>query len=109
MQYLHEEGVPLRVHFCQDILARIQDVEEFQINILQTDPGKIQKSSDQWIRFLVNKWCGVLRKKIIESYFYEGTLTENRYFDFLTKELPELLELYITKRSVTTQNRSGTV
>jgi hypothetical protein len=46
----------------------------------------------------INVWCGILNNKLIGPYFYDGTLTGERYLDFLENILPLLLEdihLYI--------------
>lgn len=43
-------------------------------------------------RWGVNVWCGLFNGRFIGPYFYDGTLTGERYLLFLQNELPELLE-----------------
>jgi len=40
----------------------------------------------------INVWCGLVGGKLIGPYFYDGTLNGRRYLNFLTNELPRLLE-----------------
>ena len=40
----------------------------------------------------VNVWCGILGDKVIGPYITDGTLTGAKYRNFLTEELPLLLE-----------------
>lgn len=40
----------------------------------------------------VNVWCGVFNGRLIGPHFYDGTLTGERYLDFLQNVLPILLE-----------------
>lgn len=37
-------------------------------------------------------WCGLIGGYLIGPYFYTGTLTGERYLDFLRNTLPILLE-----------------
>ncbi|CAI6375452.1 unnamed protein product [Macrosiphum euphorbiae] len=40
----------------------------------------------------INVWCGLVGEKLIGPYFYDGTLNGRRYLNFLTNELPRMLE-----------------
>lgn len=40
----------------------------------------------------VNVWCGLFNGRLIGPYFYDGTLTGERYLNFLQNILPDLLE-----------------
>ncbi|VVC25063.1 Protein of unknown function DUF4817 [Cinara cedri] len=40
----------------------------------------------------INVWCGLVGGKLIGPFFYDGTLNGRRYFNFLTNELPRLLD-----------------
>ncbi|CAI6354208.1 unnamed protein product [Macrosiphum euphorbiae] len=40
----------------------------------------------------INVWCGLVGGKLIGPYFYDGTLNGRRYLNFLTNELPRMLE-----------------
>lgn len=40
----------------------------------------------------INVWCGLIGGKLIGPYFYDGTLNGRRYLNFLTNELPGLLD-----------------
>lgn len=95
------------------MLGRIQNDPQFHLNILWSDEsnfsncGKFNRKNthiwstenprevaetNQQRRFSVNVWCGLLGGTIIGPYFYEGTLTADRYLEFLRETLPELLE-----------------
>ncbi|XP_008181048.1 uncharacterized protein LOC100570008, partial [Acyrthosiphon pisum] len=40
----------------------------------------------------VNVWCGIIGDQLIGPYFYSGTLTAQKYLEFLQNTLPILLE-----------------
>ncbi|EZA56990.1 hypothetical protein X777_03174 [Ooceraea biroi] len=40
----------------------------------------------------LNVWCGVLHNRIIGPFFIDGTLNGQKYADFLSQQLPNLLE-----------------
>ncbi|XP_025419308.1 uncharacterized protein LOC112689688 [Sipha flava] len=40
----------------------------------------------------INVWCGLVGGKLIGPFFYNGTLNGRRYLNFLTNELPRLLD-----------------
>lgn len=44
------------------------------------------------VRFSTNVWCGILGTRIIGPYFYGGTLTGQKYFEFIQNDLQRLLE-----------------
>lgn len=113
MQGLYHGDLQRRRDFCQEMLERIQNDGRFHLNILWTDEsnfnncGKFNRrnthiwrtenpreiaETNQQRRFSVNVWCGLLGNSIIGPYFYEGTLTADRYLAFLREELPGLLE-----------------
>lgn len=39
----------------------------------------------------INVWCGLFNGRIIGPYFFEGTLTGERYLEFLQRDIPELM------------------
>lgn len=57
------------------------------------------ENNPRWMRetrfqtiFGINVWAGIFNGRFIGPYFYEGTLTSQRYLHFLKNSLPELLE-----------------
>ncbi|XP_076634364.1 uncharacterized protein LOC143348242, partial [Colletes latitarsis] len=56
---------------------------------------------DHQRQWSVNVWCGILNGKVIGPYFITGTMTGQKYSEFLQKDLPILLE------DVPLQNRYG--
>ncbi|XP_008185485.1 uncharacterized protein LOC103310101 [Acyrthosiphon pisum] len=40
----------------------------------------------------INVWCGLVGGKLIGPFFFDGTLIGRRYLNFLTNELPRLLD-----------------
>lgn len=50
------------------------------------------RESNAQVRWSTNVWCGMISGYLIGPYFYTGTLTGERYLEFLTNTLPILLE-----------------
>lgn len=55
------------------------------------NPRRIQQTRCQ-IRFSTNVWIGVIEDQLLGPYFYNGTLTQNRYLNFLETEFQEYLD-----------------
>jgi hypothetical protein len=55
------------------------------------NPHWIIKTNNQCV-WRTNVWCGLIRGKLSGPYFYNGTLNGRRYFEFLMKELPIMLD-----------------
>ena len=102
-----------RLDFVSRILVNYHDDPQMLKRILWTDESRFHNngqvstqntrywSTEQptWTRtrnnqhvFGINVWCGIIGEILIGPYFYEGTLTGNRYLSFLQDTLPGLLE-----------------
>ncbi|KAF0746732.1 Uncharacterized protein FWK35_00015450 [Aphis craccivora] len=57
----------------------------------ETNPTWTRETNAQ-VRCSVNVWCGILNNTLIGSYFYDGTLTGQRYLEFLQNILPLLMD-----------------
>lgn len=57
----------------------------------KTNPVWTRETNAQ-VRWSVNVWCGILNNTLIEPYFYDGTLSGQRYLEFLENILPLLME-----------------
>ncbi|GBM46517.1 hypothetical protein AVEN_215026-1 [Araneus ventricosus] len=44
------------------------------------------------LRWSINVWCGIFNDRLIGPVFYEGTLTEQRYLDFLQDAITDFVE-----------------
>ncbi|CAH1991457.1 unnamed protein product [Acanthoscelides obtectus] len=44
------------------------------------------------VRFSFNVWCGIIGSKIVGPFFYEGTLTGERYVEFMSEILTNFLD-----------------
>lgn len=104
---------PRRMDFCRWLSREIHENRQYTHDILWSDesnfsncgkynrqnthvwsqqqPNAIQPTNFQR-RFSINVWAGVLGTRIIGPHFYEGTLTADRYLNFLQAELPNYLE-----------------
>lgn len=86
-------------NFCQTIL--FTDESQFTNNgVFNThnrlywsdnNPHLTVSRRDQR-RFSINVWCGILGQTIVGPYFYEGTLTGERFLHFLQNDLEEMLD-----------------
>lgn len=103
-----------RIIFCETLLRRKEQDRYFFNKILWTDectfttagvfnrrnthfwstqnPREISEMKFQGRRSL-HVWCGILNHQIIGPIFYEGSLTGERYLQFLTQEIEVLLEM----------------
>lgn len=50
------------------------------------------RETNAQVRWSTNVWCGILNNQLVGPYFYDGTLTGERYLDFLRNILPGLME-----------------
>lgn len=112
-QELKETDFDRRLNHCNWLKEMVNDNPDFLNKILWTDEatftssGKVNlHNSHYWSetnphwqrevnyqnRWTVNVWCGILNGKIIGPFFFEGTLTGEKYLEFLTDNLPILLE-----------------
>lgn len=57
----------------------------------KTNPVWTRETNAQ-VRWSVNVWCGILNNTLIGPYFYDGTLSGQRYLEFLENTLPVLME-----------------
>ncbi|CAH1962521.1 unnamed protein product [Acanthoscelides obtectus] len=75
-----------RLVFCHWYLSFCrQNVNNFQ-NLLLVHPRGPQ------VRFSFNVWCGIIGSKIVGPFFYEGTLTGERYVEFMSEILTNFLD-----------------
>lgn len=102
-----------RLQFIAHLLGKLEDDRAFLTKIMWGDEAKFHNNgvvnrhnsnywspvNPHWVmetRFQniwsVNVWCGLFNGRIIGPYFYEGTLTGERYLHFLEHSLPEFLE-----------------
>ena len=44
------------------------------------------------VRFSFNVWCGIINSRIVGPFFYEGTLTGERYVEFMTEIMNNFLD-----------------
>ena len=111
---LHQELLPAdfhsRVMFCG---WGLEQAVEFWVNVLFSDEatftnhGQLNRhnmhywsdTNPHWLRqaviqrpWSVNVWCGIYNGQIIGPYFFDGHLTGGVYNEFLTTQLPILLE-----------------
>lgn len=113
LQELSRTDCERRVNFISQFLVALNDEPNLCNHILWTDESHFishgipnRKNTHYWseenphnIRsfqrqghFGVNVWCGIVGRHLVGPYFYEGTLTGQRYLEFLRNELPILLE-----------------
>lgn len=113
MQGLTEEHKRQRLEFCHNIQARLRDNPNLLNSIMFTDeatfttngmfnrknkhywatqnPHKIQAVKIQG-RNSLNVWCGIMGDKVIGPLIFQGSLTGQRYLEFLENQIEELLE-----------------
>jgi hypothetical protein len=60
--------------------------------MIQTHTGHVKLIIFKRSGELMYIWCGLVGGKLIGPYFYDGTLNGRQYLNFLTNELPRLLE-----------------
>lgn len=112
-QELHGNDFARRVQFCEWAHQQIRGQQIALRQILFSDEahftnhGEVNRhnmhywatENPRWLRqvehqrpWSVNVWCGIMGDHIIGPYFIDGTLNGQKYADFLTNELPLLLE-----------------
>lgn len=112
-QALTNEDFNRRMIFCQRIIVKFQEDQNFLSKVLWTDEatfsniGKVNRhnmhywsrNNPHWMeqidhqhRWSVNVWCGIIDGQIIGPFVFNDHLNGNRYLEFLENDLPELLE-----------------
>lgn len=112
-QELHGDDFQNRVDFCNWAEEQINNNRDFVSTILFSDEasftnrGQVNRhnlhywaeENPHWIRqvdhqrpWSVNVWCGVVGDHLIGPYFIDGNLNAEKYSQFLTTDLPVLLE-----------------
>lgn len=112
-QELSQQDKIQRVTFCEWASEKVEENQHFFENVLWCDEATFKSNgqlnlhnchywSDEnphWMRqvdhqnvWSLNVWCGVLGERIIGPFFFEGTLTGEKYLDFLRDSFSELLE-----------------
>lgn len=102
-----------RLNFIAEMLVKIEDDPDFLNKILWSDESRFHNNgivnrhnchywsaeNPRWVRetnfqtvWGINVWCGLFNGRLIGPYFYDGTLTGERYLEFLQNSLPDLLE-----------------
>lgn len=113
VQHLNENDFEYRIQFCRWFLDNVNNDPNFPTKILWTDESNFSNNgifkwntSYPWTeenprnirernfqnRFSVNVWCGMLGNKILGPYFFNGSLTGQRYSDFLRNQLQDYLD-----------------
>lgn len=113
VQGLSPQDPEQRLHFISEILVKLEEDPLFLNKILWSDESRFHNNgivnrhnchywspeNPYWIRethfqqvWGVNVWCGIFNGRLIGPYFYEGTLTGERYLEFLQHVLPVLIE-----------------
>lgn len=111
-QALSENDFQCRVQFCEWARLRIQENPFFFMNVLFSDEatfhnnGCVNKHNfhyyatenprmireiDHQRRWSINVWGGILGECIVGPFFFNGHLTGQMYYQFLTNDLPVLL------------------
>ena len=109
VQHLEPEDIPRRLEFCQwlntnrNLYRHILFTDEAQFtrdginnthnmhNWSDSNPHATTESNFQH-RFNVNVWCGMLYDQVIGPFVFEGRLNGQLYLQFLSEELPQLME-----------------
>lgn len=113
VQELNERQKNLRIEYCQEMLRRFEQDPNIFKKILWTDEATFttsgvfnRRNSHVWAthnpkaiseikiqgRQSVHIWCGILYNRVIGPILYEGSLTGNRYLNFLEHQIENLLE-----------------
>ncbi|CAH2000696.1 unnamed protein product [Acanthoscelides obtectus] len=91
-----------RLVFCHWYLSFCrQNINNFRY-LLWTDESNFSNSGIEnlllvhprgpQVRFSFNVWCGIIGSKIVGPLFYEGTLTGERYVEFMPEILTNILD-----------------
>lgn len=102
-----------RLEFCVWFIRKCTEDRSFSRQVLWSDEtnfsnrGMYNKKNDHYWstenpllvqqrnpqrRFSINIWCGLIGSTIVGPYFYHGTLTGQRYIEFLIPLLEEFLD-----------------
>lgn len=113
VQYLHMGDPQRRTEFCHYLMNNYTLNGNFLNQILWTDESNFSnnglfniKNTHYWSqtnrhytrdrnfqrRISINVWCGIIGTHILGPYFYEGTLTTQRYLNFLEHEFQDYLD-----------------
>lgn len=108
-----EGNIIQRYRFCENILVRLQNDNQLLDKVLWSDEATFttagifnRKNKHFWAtqnphiiepirkqgRRSLHVWCGLLKNKIIGPIIFEGSLTGQRYLQFLENEIERLLE-----------------
>ena len=75
-----------RLTFCSGAQDRLRDNDNLFHLVLSSWLREVEHQIPWFV------WCGILGDKVIGPYIIDGTLTGAKYRNFLTEELPLLLE-----------------
>lgn len=110
-QSLTNQDFRNRLQFCNWILAKIEENQNFVSYILFTDESsfsntcrpnqhnlhhyatenpRLMRPVDNQHRFKVNVWAGICGEYVVGPYFFNGNLNGDIYLDFLQQELDNL-------------------
>lgn len=113
VQHLQPNDYQRRLEFIAFVSTQLHDDPNFLGKIMWSDESRFHNNgivnrhnshywsteNPHWVRethfqniWGINVWCGLFNGRIIGPYFYEGTLTGERYLRFLIEILPTLLE-----------------
>lgn len=112
-QELHGDDFQNRVRFCQIMQEKITETPDFLSSVLFSDEAGFKSNglvnrhnmhyyateNPHWMRevdnqhvWSLNVWGGILGMEIIGPYFFQDRLNGPEYRNFLSNELPVLLE-----------------
>ena len=119
MQLIHElneDDADRRLQFCEQLMLRCDEDQNFLNNILFFDEATFclngtvhrhncrywSRENPHWTqdshsqrRGKVNVWMGIIGRRFIGPYFLQGNLTAARYLNFLRLDLiPALAEMF---------------
>jgi hypothetical protein len=123
IQHLRIEDYERRLQFLSWFSVKFEIDNLFYNSILWTDESKFTNNgimnkqnnrfwddtNPHWSRVTnfqtvwgINVWYGLIGGVLVGPYFYDETLTDKRYLDFLVNQLPLLLEnvLLATRKSM---------
>lgn len=113
---LNEDDPDRRLQFCEELMLRCDENPNFLNNILFSDEATFclngtvhrhncrywSRENRHWTqeshsqrRGKLNVWIGIIGRRLIGPYFFEGNITAARYFDFLRFDLmPALTAMF---------------
>lgn len=113
LEMLQPNHVDRRLNFLAEMAIAEEENGRIYSQILWTDESRFlsngipnRKNSHYWAsenphmvhpvqnqgHWGINVWCGIIGRHLIGPYFFDYTLTGERYLRFLREELPNLLE-----------------